>query len=226
VNDAWLAPADRLALQERLAALGGGAGGTRRAREENHVARDLPARLRQQVEEQLAPGEQLLWADRPGVREYLLIAPLDTGTAALGLLAGLVSILTLPLVSLTGMNSALSMGIGFAAGLWMVTAFRVGRLIRGTVYAVTDRGGFVLAPWGETRRYTVAEMRRFQRTESATGRGTLAASVAGAAPGFYGVRDVKTVDDLVKGRPTRDHSTELTPAEALPGRGDEVAPGE
>ena len=41
------------------------------------MARDLPRRLREEVTGRLAPGESLLWVDRPTPRDYFLYAPLD-----------------------------------------------------------------------------------------------------------------------------------------------------
>jgi hypothetical protein len=225
VHDPRLDPDDRRALEARVAELASaGSDARRRDRAERRVARDLPPRLRQAVEEQLTRGETLLWADRPGVREYLLLAPLDWETAGLGLLAGLASVFLAPLMATLGPAEWFHTSVGLAIGLWGATTFRLWRLVRGTVYAVTDRGGFVLAPGGQMRTYSLAEMQRFQRTQNVTGRGTLAPDLPTPGTGFYGVRDVKTVDDLIRGRTTRDQSTEVMPAEALPGRGDELSP--
>ena len=66
-------------------------------------------------------------------------------------------------------------------------------------------------------------MRRFQRSQNAAGRGTLSpprGAVLGE--GFFGVRNVKVVDDLIKQRLSRGIATEVTPVEAPAGRGDEL----
>jgi hypothetical protein len=224
VADPRLDPADRQCLEERVAAMAAaGRMARQRTPEERRVARDLPPRLRRAVEDQLVDGETLLWADRPGVREHLLLAPLDVQTAGLGLAAGLSSVFLAPLTATFGAADWFHASVGIAAGLWGATILRLWRQVRGTVYAVTDRGGFVLAPGGRMRSFSLAEMHAFQRTQNIAGRGTLAPDLPSAGTGFYGVRDVKTVDDLIKGRATRDQSTEVTPAEALAGRGDEVA---
>src|SRR5205814_5130107 len=74
---------------------------------------------------------------------------------------------------------------------------------------------------GRVSEYSMGELRRFHRTQAVDGGGNLAP--AGQVAGFLAVRDVKVLDDLVKGRDTPDRSTELAPAEAQPGRGDELS---
>ncbi len=196
-----------------------GAGGTAR------LVRPLPDAVRQRLERYLQPEEEILWADQPTPRDYLIHAPLDGWATLCGLAAGV-----LPLVALVGSVAygpefALRAGAAAlaAAGL---TAWRLWRQIRHTVYAVTTRQGLILTPGSRTpRTFSHKELRRFQRTQQASGRGTLLLPLAQPGEGFYGVRGVKAVDDLIKGRPLRDQSGELTPAEAPPGRGDELSAG-
>ena len=107
------------------------------------------------------------------------------------------------------------MMLASTANLW--------RQVRGTVYAVTNRRGLVIGPRGQIRSYGPNQLRRFQRTLDATGRGTLAPPGSNG-DGFYGVQNAKLVDDLIKERTPRDASTEITPADAQPGRGDELGP--
>ena len=85
------------------------------------------------------------------------------------------------------------------------------------------RRGLVVGPGGRLRIYEPNQLSRFQRTQDATGRGTLAPPFSNGE-GFYGLQNAKFVDDLIKQRTPRDASTELAPAEALPGRGDELGP--
>lgn len=214
--DAGLTPADAAALELELAAL--------RERQTSGedvpahnalIARDLPRDLREQVQALLHRGESLLWVDRPGARHYFMHAPLDLPTAG-GIAAAIALFVAAryygPVASLA------------AAGVGGFAAARLWRQVRGTVYALTDRRGLSLVPGREPRVYSVAEMRAFQRTQDGTGTGALTPPRGGLDEGFYGVRDVKALDDLLNRRTPRDRSAELVPAETPPGRGDEPTP--
>jgi hypothetical protein len=190
----------------------------RRREEHARVARDLPGPLREAVSRRLQGDERLLWVDRPTPRDYFLFAPLDPWCIA-GYFAAF------PLAALAALSPE---RLPFAGAALIVGGTATARLwaqIRRTVYAVTDRRGFVLAA-GRCREYDHSELRRFHRSQNAAGRGTLAPPLGGVlGDGFYGVRNVKAVDDLIRQRTTRGAATELIPAEPPPGRGDEPLPG-
>src|SRR5207248_11187192 len=94
---------------------------------------------------------------------------------------------------------------------------------RNTVYAITDRRGLIVPPLGRAQTLPLARLRGFQRVQNDVGGGDLLPPVGNSGEGFYGVRNVKDVDDLIKGRAVRDRSTEVLPAAPPEGRGDELA---
>jgi hypothetical protein len=223
-QDDRLDPADLLALQGRFQALQARQDAARRSNAAARISRDLPPALREAVHEALMPGETLLWADRPTPTAYLLNAPADMATASLSLLSFAACIAT---VFLAANESAFAIALGGGALAFGIAAGTcLWRRVRETAYAVTDRGGFVIGPGGLVTTYGLAELRHFQRTQNTAGRGTLAPPAARPGVGFFGVRDVKVVDDLIKGRSAPDRSTEILPAEALPGGGRELSPAE
>jgi hypothetical protein len=184
--------------------------------EKARIARDVSPALRKKVTAALMPGEVLRWAERPNARTYFANAPLDALTT-FGFLTGFVFLL------FGAFAAAHAVPLGAGAALVVGASVNLWRQVRGTVYAVTDRRALVVGPGGRLRSYGPNQLRHFQRTQDASGRGTLAPP-GPTGDGFYGVRNVKLVDDLIKQRTPRDASTELAPAEALPGRGDELGP--
>jgi len=193
----------------------------RRAVEGARIARNVPPALLGAVKSALMPGEQLRWAERPSPKSYLANAPLDLLTTF-----GFVGGFGLTFVSVMMMTSGVADDghaepIALGLAMLLAAAANLWRQVRKTVYAVTDRRGLVVGPGGRLRIYEPNQLIRFQRTQDATGRGTLAPAGSNG-DGFYGLQNAKYVDDLIKQRTPRDASTELAPAEALPGRGDEL----
>ena len=183
------------------------------------IARNLSAAHRRAVDRALMPGEVLRWAERPNAKRYFANAPLDAPTA-FGFIGGFVGLM-IGAGSMAMSQNPTMLAIG--AGMVTAAASNLWRQVRGTVYAVTDRRGLVINPGGRVRSYDPDRLRRFQRVQDGTGRGTLAPPGSNGE-GFYGLQNAKLVDDLIKQRTPRDASTELAPAEAQPGRGDELGP--
>lgn len=221
--DDRLAPGDLAEIARRIAGfksrlragtLGSGLGSAR-------IARDLPADVAATVRATLHPGETLRWVDRPGARQYFLHTPLDVLTSA-GFF-GVAALIAAAGVShgsgLTG--TAFQWAVG-AGGLLVLSLLRMRRQMRGTAYAITDRRGFVLVPGRAVASYPLSEMRTFRRTQDAAGKGTLAPLNGKPVEGFYGVRNVKVIDDLIKNRAPHDRSTEMVPAGSQPGLGSEI----
>jgi hypothetical protein len=195
----------------------------RRSSRRAHPVRELPAALREAVRSQLKEGEALVWADRPDPRDFFMHAKLDATSVWL-MIAGLVALVA-AIASASGLSLPLStLALGCAAAGTTGTALaRVWRQVRGTVYALTDHRGLILSPGGRVTAYMPNELKRFHRTQNDAGQGRLGPPDGGDGEGFYGVRNVKVLDDLIKNRTAREQSTEVTPAEAPGGRGDEMA---
>jgi hypothetical protein len=220
---------DRLELDDHLLALarsGQMAVGGRPA-EERRLERELPRELRARLDRELHPGETVLWADRPTARDYLMHAPMDPLSATLGLAGGAFGPVAALWAATIGGNPGAALGWGgVAVASLLLAVLRLWTQIERTVYAVTTERGVVIFPDGTVKTYTRAQLRGFRRTQDGAGRGDLRSTAGQIGDGFYGIRDVKDVDDLIKGRELRDRSTELAPAESPPGRGDEPAPVE
>lgn len=169
----------------------------------------------------VAPGETLLWAGRPTAGEYLRHTSLDAISFLLVSGAALASLVGIGAVAVAGAPDPPAVGalpalLGPLGG-WAAAAGWLWRRVTGTVYAVTDRGGFILTPGSKVIRFSVRDLRRFYRIQNGAGRGNLTPPDGPPGVGFYGVRDVKDVDDLIKGRQLRDRSSELIPAQGLSG---------
>jgi hypothetical protein len=198
--------------------------GRARAGSRPRPRRELPAALRESVQRVLRTGESVLWADRPHPWDYFLHARMDGLTVLLMSMALGSFIATLAAGTIVRLPlTPLELGAGFL-GLVGSAMARLLQQVRGTVYALTDQRGFVLAPGGQLTEYAPADLRRFHRTQNTDGRGNLAPPGAADGEGFYGVRNVKVLDDLIKERATREHSTEVAPSEPPAGRGDELSP--
>lgn len=194
---------------------------TARQEKNQRLLRDLPGSVRHAVGMILLPGEELLWLDQPTPRSYFMHAPMDFGTACIGLVAGISTVAAaITLMAHLPVGPPLLLG---SLGMWFALGMNLRRQIRGTAYALTSRRGFIVAPGPRVTQYNLVEMQNFQRTQNSQGMGRLAPAAARPEAGFHGVRDVKEVDDLIKGRATRVHSTEVVPA-CPEGRGDEVTP--
>lgn len=206
-------------LERRIAVLSRGNAAGRSG--ERRPARELPRRLREAIQRQLAPNERLLWADQPNPRDYFMHAPLSPLAVLLILAMAVASLIALaataPVLKLASGLTAANCALSAAAILW--------RQVRGTVYALTDQRGIVVSPGGRLTTYPAQLLRSFQRTQDAGGSGRLEhqGGLLDDGVGFYGLRNAKLVDDLIKNRATQEHGSEVTPIEAPDGRGDEVA---
>lgn len=222
-SGATLARRDREQLRERIQALARTGGEQPASRDEvdlAHALESMKPHLRRSLEASLLPGEDLRWVYQPTLADHVQHAPVDLITSTLVVIAGVIALLALILATAGHFNP-----LPAAAALLLGTCAwgRVVGKVKGKVYALTDRRGLVVGRKGQVKAYSPSEMQQFRRTQGTDGRGNLApANLRGEA--FYGVRDVKLVDDLVKGRSTPDRSTALLPADAPDGRGTEPEP--
>jgi hypothetical protein len=221
----YLAAADRTAFREHVLARASRPRSPGPEREAPAVRlAALPPGLRERVRRALRPGETLRWVDRPapgsapsGALGLVLLA-LAAGAGFPGLMAYLAAAagLTPYLAAATG-----GPGPGLLANPWPWVAAAGGfgllrqcwlRCVAGsTVYGLTDQRGFILRPGGRQTDCAIAELRAYRRSQSPDGSGSLVAGTS--LRGFYGIRNVRAVDDLIKARPTPDRSPEVAPAD-------------
>jgi hypothetical protein len=186
---------------------------------------DLPPEIRQRVEDELEPGEKVVWAEQPDPARYargswgiVLFGIPWTAFAvfwmvmASGMLWGGFAKAGDGVFALFGVCFPL-FGLPFVLiGLGMLTApYWARRSAAGTVYAVTDRQAILFTRGFRSRTvksYRPAELTRVSRVERDDGSGDLILEEyryrdsdgdrRTGRHGFYAISDVKEVERLVR----------------------------
>jgi hypothetical protein len=197
----------------------------------------LQPRLREALARALAPGETLRWVERPDPGRYARGGPaglMRAGLAGLALTSILFGILAAVIEHQVGMPLA-AVGVPitplglFAAGigLGVLPILSLRRTATRIAYAITDRRALILGPGRRVRSLSPDQLRLFRRVQHADGSGNLLNPAGASGLGFYAVRNVAALDDLIHHRFDRLRPAEVSPAEPPAGRGNEVtvAPG-
>lgn len=186
---------------------------------------DLPPDARQRVDDELEPGERVVWAAQPDPKRYarsswaVVLFGIPWTAFALFWMAGASGLLWGGFGNGgNGPGVAFSLcfplfGVPFVLiGLGMLTApYWARRSAAGTVYAVTDRRAILFTAGFRSRTvksYRPAELKRISRVERDDGSGDLILEEYGyrdsdgdrrtGRHGFYAIADVKAVERLVR----------------------------
>ena len=185
---------------------------------------DLPPDVRQRVEDELEPGERVVWAEQPDPKRY---ARGSWGIVLFGIPWTAFSVFWIAMASgmmWMGVNAGGGppavigvcfplFGVPFVLiGLGMLSApYWARRYAAGTVYAITDRRAILFATGFRSRTvksYQPAELTRISRVERDDGSGDLILEEYGyrdrdgdrrsGRQGFMGISDVKEVERLIR----------------------------